>query len=313
MPADHGDREPGSEDRGGLDEATRSAVRAGRRGHPLPLAPSAAGSPATMSRRRRRGRPRGRRTGFRPWRRAPAAAVTPDAPSSLSWRPTSASSEPAQLKPLDVRSTVQVGQRRGQRAVRVRVAQRGHQQQRRVRSAVGEVAQHEQGRLVGPVDVVEHHQQRPPAGGGQDRGCGGGDGAEAIVRRLGVGRRWTSVAPSACSTSPPRPEGRSALGVDAAPPGHGGGRFLSARKHGELLGETGLTDTRLAYDEHEPSLARTGRAQPGTQCVQLAGAAEEQRPGVPSRRRHVGQHAPTRARCVGRAHPHFGADSPDTY
>jgi hypothetical protein len=88
----------------------------------------------------------------------------------------------AQVEPLDVRGSVQVGQRRRERAVRCGVAQCGEQQQRRIGGAVGEEAHHQQGGLVGPVDVVEHDQQRPPEGRVEDRGGDRVDGPEPILR-----------------------------------------------------------------------------------------------------------------------------------
>ena len=180
----------------------------------------------------------------------------------------------------------------------VGVAQCGHQQQRRVRCAVGEVAQDEQGRLVGPLDVVEHDQQRPSAGGVEDRGRDHVDGPETVVRRPRVGHR--NVRGSQRLSTCRHGQNGGAPSVSTHRPQTGAGTVPPApREHTELLDEPGLADARLADDEHEPALARARLVQPCTQRVQLTVAAEQRRLGAASRRGHADQLPPHGAPGVG--------------
>ena len=93
--------------------------------------------------------------------------------------------ERGQPHPHDV-VAAQVGQRLGERVgdVRVRVAERGEQQQPRPARA-REMSQEQQRGRVGPVAVLEHEQCRaPPRDAGQqvdDRGV------QAVTLRVGVG------------------------------------------------------------------------------------------------------------------------------
>ena len=205
-----------------------------------------------------------------------------------------------QVQPLDVRGSVQVRERSRERAVRFGVAQCGQQQQRCAGGAVGEVAQYEQRGLVGPVDVVDHEHQRPPAGRVEDRGSGSVDGAEPVLGRRDLRRRQVGNAQRP-EHLPPRPERRGAVRVDAVPPRHGGkGRGVGVRRraageHAQLLCETGLSDTALADEEHEASPTGDGAVQPCVERRQLMVAAEQRR--ADGSLRHAGQHAAPSPPC----------------
>jgi hypothetical protein len=148
------------------------------------------------------------------------------------------------------------------------------------------VAQHEQRRLVGPVDVVEDDQQGLRTGGLDDRARDSVDDPEPVLRRCGVGRR--NLGGVQCTEHlAPRPERRRTLGVDAAPPG--GGRLRRAA--GDLLCQAGLADARFPDDEHEPSVTRDRGLEPRLQLGQLQFPAEQRRADRLLARRHAGQHA----------------------
>ena len=68
--------------------------------------------------------------------------------------------EPAQLDPVEVVLAAQLHKHVDQRCRPLGVADRGHDQQRRLAGRAHHLAQHQQRRLVGPVQVVEHEHDR---------------------------------------------------------------------------------------------------------------------------------------------------------
>ena len=125
--------------------------------------------------------------------------------------------ESAQVKPLTRPGPLQAGQRPGGGAARLGLAQRRDEQQRRVRGPIGEVAQHEQGRLVCPMDVVHDNHEWSPRHLGQNRARDGVDRPEAVLRRLDVTHRWLD-RPQTPQHLAPRPERRRPVGVRAPSP-----------------------------------------------------------------------------------------------
>ena len=90
-------------------------------------------------------------------------------------------------QPHDVLGAAQVGERLGQRArhLGLGVAEGRDQQQPRLGGRARQVAQQQQRRGVGPVDILEQQQQRPlPAGLGQQRGD---RRVQAVALGVGVG------------------------------------------------------------------------------------------------------------------------------
>ena len=68
--------------------------------------------------------------------------------------------------------------------------------------------------------------------------------------------------------------GRRALGLLAAPPAHRDAERGGAER--ELARDAGLSDARLAHEEHEPSLVGDGPIERAHQATELGLAADEQ-------------------------------------
>ena len=139
---------------------------------------------------------------------------------------------------------------------------------------VGEVAQHEKRRLVGPVDVVENDNEAAPVGGGAN--CLGHliDDPEAIFGRLGgTGEHRVGLDPERTQHLAPWPERRRALGLDATSPSNRGSAGESDT--GEFLGESGLADSRLADAQDEPAAPLPGGVEPHPQGVELTAPADD--------------------------------------
>ena len=154
------------------------------------------------------------------------------------------------------------------------MAERGQDDQSSPGDLVSEVAEHEERRLVGPMDVVEDHDQSGPLGRAAHR-CGHVlEHAEPVLRRLHVaGQDGAGVESEGPEHLPPRPERRRPLRLHAASPHHR--RPAGQGDPGQLLGQPGLADARLAGAEDEPTDPLAGGIEPGPQRVELTTPSDD--------------------------------------
>src|SRR5262249_4306686 len=150
----------------------------------------------------------------------------------------------------------------------------------------------EQRRRIGPVEIVEEHEQRgfdtePPHCAPdrleelEPRVCRlrfGGDPLSWHVLAEQRGERAIRGVVRLRLEAPedlhPRPVRRRALRLVAAPPAHRDAERGGAYR--ELSRDAGLSDARLAHEEHESSLAADGPIERTHQTTELGLAADEQ-------------------------------------
>ena len=190
----------------------------------------------------------------------------------------------AEVQPGDTALPAEVGQHVGQRmaAVEVGVAVGGQDEHPHRRDRAQEVAQQEQRRLVGPVQVVEHEDDRGVVrAGGQQVGDGleqavalgvglglqrlgqaGDPGAELGQQPGELARQGAQLGPQPVGgdrrgVAPQRLreglEGGAQLRVAAAPED---GAALVVGDADGLGDQPGLADAGLAGDQHQAALAR---------------------------------------------------------
>ena len=205
--------------------------------------------------------------------RAWTRAATSSSPSSdAGERGDVVLSEPAQPDAVQRAVALEVGERAGERAAAAElgVAVGADDLQRAGAGRAQHEAREQQRAAVGPVEVVDDQQQRRALG---ERGV---DGVEQAVARAGVvGRAGLERVGGAglAQRLGERLERRERL-LRAAAEQDGGA--VGERGGGELVGESGLADARLAGQQHEPAVAVHLHAGPGrAQPLELGAAADE--------------------------------------
>ncbi len=161
----------------------------------------------------------------------------------------------------------------------------GDDQHRQRGEFAGQEAQQVEGGMVGPVQVVQQQHQGLPRGGGredvphpqEERRLAHGGAGPARVAAEGGWYREIGCEGHARQGLGPGAVGRRLAEVVAAPDQHPRALFLGLAA--ECLGQGGLTDARLAADEHQRPVASQGGIQGIAQRRLLALAADEGRCG----------------------------------
>jgi hypothetical protein len=178
----------------------------------------------------------------------------------------------------------------------------GDQQQARVGQLPRHELQQQQAGPVGPVEVVEDDHQTGVGRCLAERGGHGVEEAEPghlgvergrrqgprgghrqlghelaelgrVLAELGGQRRGRAAGGQGAQRQSPRPVGGRALTLVAAAPHHPD--LAGPGVGGELLGDAGLADARLAGDEHELPLSAEGAVERGPQPGPLGVPADE--------------------------------------
>jgi len=176
------------------------------------------------------------------------------------------------------------------------VAVRAENEQACVGELGGNEAQQEQRCRIGPVEIVEHHEQWAVGTELPQRACDRLEELEARVGRLRFGRHhrpWHVVGEQGCErvcrgtgamlrlpllVGPehldPRPVRRCTLRLLAPAPAYRHAERGGAER--ELARDAGLTDARLAHEEHEPSVVSDGPIERMHEATELDLTADEQ-------------------------------------
>ncbi len=163
----------------------------------------------------------------------------------------------------------QVGEDPGQDVRGFDVAEGGEQEQPRVRDLLCEMAQDEQRWFVTPVDVVEDDDRAARAGDATHRLGQVLEDPEPVRRRLDVtGQHGFGIDSQRTQHLAPGPVRRRTLAFHEATPADGGA--AGEGEPGQLLGQSGLADTRFADAENEAAGAVECAAEPRPKRVEFA-------------------------------------------
>lgn len=169
-------------------------------------------------------------------------------------------------------------------AHRLEVAHGRQHEHRHSAQLIGEMPQYQQRSLVSPVHVVEHHDQAVVPGHFLHDLDYVLEQPEAILGPL-AREGPVRVDPQGPKDLPPRPVRRGAFRLDTPSPRDS--RPCRQGDPGELLGQPGLPDSRLAAAEDQPSGAVARGIQPAAQQLQLAFPPDDPFDPDPCKRTHA--------------------------